>query len=156
MADKPLRKLRFTVTQSAANAYTEATIDAPIDLLGNIVMGIRGVEVYFDSQPDTMASGDQYTIQVLKNGGKSASPSINSTDVIKTIGFEFNMVTSGAIVYPRTIEWWCPEGVFIPYSNDDIIVAFDTSGQGSAKTVSGIIYYTPEKVSQQEFFAFRD
>lgn len=162
MVDKQfLQALRFEVAETGANTYGEEEISTPISIGSKMAMDIQAIEIYMEEQFDTMASGDQCTVQVSKNS-KAAISDLFDTDIIAMFGpLDVNMVTSGAINTPRVFQYIVPRDMSdktrggLLYALDKIFVGLRCSGQAAAKTVSGRILYYLTPVSSEQFFSNR-
>lgn len=134
--------LRDTVTESAANTYTEEEIKTPVGRSNNQALAVFGAFMEIESM-DTPADGDRLEMQLVKNS-QSGMIGVENTNSILKRAVEISMVTSGMVAIEMN-KW-----VGIPrpkiYANSSLYLGAKSTGQAGANKYNVEIIYVLRSV----------
>lgn len=144
MARSLLQMLLHTMTQSAANTFTESSINT--NIIAPDGMLIKQVEFELSSVQD--ANGEGIDIQLSKDS-KSSMEQIDDPDIIAKINTILTVVTSGGneISKIKTIRI-PPPGIVVV--RDQLFMAINSASMSAALTARTRIYYEKIKLSSAE------
>lgn len=145
----PIEFLRFpALVMSAANTFTEVSVNTPVSRTENLAMLIRFIEFQQPLNLDVVAELDSISMQVSKNS-KSDITTLDDSDLLALMRNVFKLITSGMLEHRAVhrIDFDNP----ILYAKTSIFFGMLTAGQGGAKTGYCRLGYTLERVPDKIF-----
>lgn len=138
--------LRGTVTETAANTFTEAQIDTNLSIRGDHVFIVTGVWLY--ASATLGGAGDTFSIQVCY-ASQAGNITPDDPDWLFGASWQMAMVTSGAGVWLRTM--YTPVEHF-PIAVPQLYLGVGGSSLATAAKGSIKIEGYHSKVNTTEFF----
>lgn len=131
------------LTLSAANTFTQETIDCPVQQAVNLSMLLHDFKVT-DRGLDTMADGD-YTFIQITDRSCTGKKYLSDAELIAGVERWFGLVTSGAVVYdkPHWHRFTKPK----IYGRAKMYLAGITAGQAAVTGFDCAVGYTLAQVS---------
>lgn len=146
--------MRLTVTESAANTFTQSSASTPVIPAQNMVMEICKILIEFNM--DTLAEDARVNLQLTARS-QSAIIDLSNTACLLKHSVQMQLVTSGGIalvspaVYDLTVD-----GKGILYAGKDIYFAVQSVGQGAGRVQNAYIFYKLRTVSSSELIGLID
>lgn len=148
--------INFRVTQSAADTFTQESLNLPINpgatVGGNKVRVIELLRAYMHSDFDTLAEDGYLALQVC-TASKSAVSNLADPETLMFMEIATQLVTSGAIVtvMPYVYDLTDGDGNGILVAVDELFCGIMSDGQAAARSFSLKLLYRYVDVSVQEF-----
>lgn len=137
---------RFDLTESAANTYTEQSVDTGINLESQFVAMVHHVSV----QRPALSASDVQHVQFVSNAGQ-----VDVLDLDNPIQLLFQTWHQGAFTDPGGVAHALVNGfdfrIPFPYVGSTITMGIKGESLASALRIRARVWYTLEKVPEAEF-----
>jgi hypothetical protein len=146
-----------SVTESAANVFTQATIDLQLNPLDNEVFVVESVDINVDS-PDAAAGANTNTRGSLSNTSRTTIGRLNNSNTFATVNDEIRaagFVDAGVsfqTLSPDSATASSLEHIAI-LATDNFFAAVDGTGNATAKTMRFKIFGYRAKASSATYAA---
>lgn len=138
--------LRGSVTESAANTFTQVTVDTNLGIRGSDIFVMTGI--WFETNANLSANGDQFVIQ-LAYSTQSAIIQVDDADWLVGAKWAIEFTTSGGSVWDQ-VKYVSID--HFPIAVQNLFLGVQGTSLGSAARGSFKIEGYHVKVSTTEFF----
>lgn len=159
--DKKPQYINDFVIMSAANTYTQKTINLPINPAATVsgsgknakVRVMEFLKVFFDMLPDTLAEDASMNMQLTWKSQAALISPTEPQNYIALVKQDFQLITSGAIVLvsPIVVDLTDGSGNGILVAVPQIYLGMITAGQSAAINGSCKILYRYVDVDLTEY-----
>lgn len=150
--------LKMSVTETAAQAFTQNTINTPVlrNTLGMAVV-MELLKAWIFTSTDTLAEDGTIQIQLTSTSQTAILTDVDQRKVLSFILIN-QLVTSGAssVILPYELDFQDAQGKGVLYAGSNLFLAIDDTGQGTARAATIWLFYRLRAVSAQELLGIID